>query len=174
MPLTHRPGGFPAATVPFDPADPVHTPRGLDLSPESAKVLRTALADAVQVLGKRGVALDAPWGSLQHAVRNDERIPIHGGSGQLGLMNMQESPWQDGVGYVPVHGSSYMQVVTFDANGPIADAVLSYSQSTDPASPHYADQTHLYSAKRWSRLPFTPAQIRAEQVSVKVLREPLH
>ena len=39
--------------------------------------------------------------------------------------------------------------------GPVADALLSYSQSTDPASPHYADQTRTFSAKRWHRLPFS-------------------
>ena len=174
MPLTRQPGGFPAATVPFDPADPLHTPRGLDLSAEHAEGLRTGLAEAVRALASRGVALDAPWGSVQHAVRGEEKIPVHGGSGMLGVLNMQESPWREGVGYVPVHGSSYMQIVTFDPDGPVADAVLSYSQSTDPASPHYADQTKLYSAKRWNRLPFTPAQVRAEQVSVEHLRGTTH
>jgi len=70
-----------------------------------------------------------------------------------------------------VHGSSYMQVVTFDAQGPVADAVLSYSQSTDPASPHYADQTLRYSNKDWHRLPFSSADVRRQQRSVEHLRE---
>jgi acyl-homoserine-lactone acylase len=61
---------------------------------------------------------------------------------------------------VPYHGSSYIQVVTFDDQGPVADAVLSYSQATDPASPFYGDQTRLYSEKRWNRLPFHPEAVK--------------
>ena len=72
---------------------------------------------------------------------------------------------------MPYHGSSYIQVVTFDAKGPVADAVLSYSQSTDPASPHYADQTWLYSKKGWHRLPFHPADIAKEAGPVLKLKQ---
>jgi acyl-homoserine-lactone acylase len=75
-------------------------------------------------------------------------------------------------GLVPVHGSSYVQVVSFDARGPVADALLSYSQSTDPASPHSQDQTRAFSEKRWHRLPFTPAEIsRAALAPARRLRE---
>ena len=63
-------------------------------------------------------------------------------------------------GLVPVHGSSYVQVVSFEPSGPVADALLSYSQSTDPASPHSSDQTRAFSEKRWHRLPFTAAEVR--------------
>ena len=49
--------------------------------------------------------------------------------------------------------------MSFDDKGPVADAVLSYSQSADPASPHFADQTWLYSKKGWHRLPFSKADI---------------
>jgi acyl-homoserine-lactone acylase len=34
--------------------------------------------------------------------------------------------------------------VQFGDEGPAARAVLTYSQSEDPASPHFADQTLLY------------------------------
>jgi acyl-homoserine lactone acylase PvdQ len=43
---------------------------------------------------------------------------------------------------------------------PVADALLAYSQSTDPASPHSQDQTRAFSEKKWHRLPFTQAEIR--------------
>ena len=170
-PLSRSPGGYPAAAVPFDAADPVHTPRGLRRDGEHGTHLRTTLADAMALLKARGVALDAPWGTVQNAVRGERHIPIHGGSGMQGVLNMQEAPWVNGVGYQPVHGSSYVQVVTFDAQGPVADAVLSYSQSTDADSAHYADQTELYSRKAWNHLPFSPAEIRAQQLSVEHLRQ---
>ncbi|MEM6606452.1 MAG: penicillin acylase family protein [Pseudomonadota bacterium] len=38
------------------------------------------------------------------------------------------------------------------------------SQSTDPESPHFADQTRLYSAKEWLRFPFCEADIQAAQI----------
>ena len=54
--------------------------------------------------------------------------------------------------------------MSFDAAGPVADALLSYSQSTDPASPHYADQTRAFSTKSWHRLPFTAAEVEQQKV----------
>jgi len=65
---------------------------------------------------------------------------------------------------VPQHGSSYIQIVSFDENGPVADAILSYSQSTNPASLHYSDQTRNYAAKTWHRLPFSAEEIEAEKI----------
>jgi acyl-homoserine-lactone acylase len=148
--------------TPFDPADPIHTPRGLKTDPESAGKVAQALAHATDVLQGAGVPLDRPWGEAQFAVRGQAHIPIHGGEGTDGVLNAQQSKLVPGQGYVPFHGSSYIQVVTFDARGPVADAILTYSQSTDPASAHYADQTLLHSKKGWVRLPFHAADVAAE------------
>lgn len=149
--------------TPFDPADPVHTPRGLKTDSVSAQTIRAALATAVEVLDKQKTPLDARWGDVHFAVRGAEHIPVHGGDGGIGVLNAQQARFVPVVGgYVPYHGSSYIQVVTFDDQGPVADAVLSYSQSTDPASPYYADQTRLYSEKGWARLPFHPADVKKE------------
>ena len=149
--------------TPFDPNDPVHTPRGLKSDAATAAAIRQALAGAVDLLAAQGARLDAPYGQLHFAIRGADKIPIHGGEGSDGVLNAQQSRWNPvAKGYVPYHGSSYIQVVTFDAKGPVADAVLSYSQSTDPASPYYADQTWLYSRKGWHRLPFHPADIAKE------------
>ncbi len=147
--------------TPFSLADPVNTPRDFITSGEQGVKLRALLAEAVARLAKEGIALDARWGDVQTAPRGAERIAIHGADGPLGVLNVQRSIPVPG-GLMPVHGSSYVQVVGFDDAGPVADAVLSYSQSTDPASPWYADQTRAYSAKRWHRLPFTAAQIAAD------------
>lgn len=147
--------------VPFDPADPVHTPRDFNTDGEVGDKLLKTLAETQAKLIEDGFTLDAPWGDTQYAVRGDTHIPIHGADGQLGVLNVQTSLPVHG-GLIPIHGSSYVQVVTFDDTGPVADAVLSYSQSTNPASPYFGDQTRLYSAKKWVRLPFTPAAIAAD------------
>jgi len=44
----------------------------------------------------------------------------------------------------------------------VAEGILSYSQSSDPASPHYQDQTELYSEKKWVKLPFREEEILAD------------
>ena len=147
--------------VPFDKADPVHTPRDFVTTGAQGEKALAALKTATAKLAAQGIALDARWGNVQFAVRGDEHIPVHGGPGSLGVLDVQQSAAVPG-GIVPYHGSSYVQVVGFDAAGPVADAILSYSQSTDPASPHYADQTRAFSVKKFHRLPFTLAQIAAD------------
>jgi acyl-homoserine-lactone acylase len=149
--------------VPFSVNDPVNTPRDLISDGEIGVKLLAALRAGVTRLAAENIALDARWGDVQFAVRGTQRIPVHGAHGNLGVLNVQMSDKVTG-GMVPRHGSSYIQVVSFDETGPIADAILSYSQSTDPASPWFADQTRAYSTKTWTRLPFTSAQVQAAAV----------
>ena len=67
-------------------------------------------------------------------------------------------------GYNGVHwGQSYIQTVTFDETGPLAQAVLTYGQSTNPRSPYYTDQLDAFSRKEWPILPFTQEQIKADR-----------
>lgn len=49
-----------------------------------------------------------------------------------------------------------------DAGDPEVWALLTYSQSQEPDSPHYADQTRLYSRGEWLRLPFREDEIAAD------------
>jgi acyl-homoserine-lactone acylase len=153
--------------IPFDVNDPVNTPRDLITTGEVGTKLLAALRAGVARLGTENIALDARWGDVQVAMRGDARIPIHGAHGNLGVLNVQMATKIPG-GLTPVHGTSYVQVVSFDETGPIADAILSYSQSTDPASPFYGDQTRAYATKTWNRLPFTPAQVQANAIGATV------
>jgi acyl-homoserine-lactone acylase len=69
---------------------------------------------------------------------------------------------QDG-GFTPVvAGSSYIQAVTFRRRGPEAHAIVTYSQSSDPANPHFADMTGLYSRERWITLPYNQGDISSD------------
>lgn len=158
--------------TPFDPKDPVHTPSGLQTAGPTADKLRLALGQAVDLLEGAKIPLDAPWGQVQVAIRGELKIPVHGGEGTDGVLNAQQSKLVPGLGYVPFHGSSYIQVVTFDAKGPVTDAILTYDQATDPKSPHYADQTLLHAKKGWVRLPFHRADINSDpEISRISLRE---
>lgn len=151
--------------VPFDPAHPVTTPRDLATEGETGTQLLEALAATVTTMEEAGQALDARWGDEQLVMAGNAAIPIHGGPGTLGILNMQESDAAANGKLVPRHGTSYIQIVGFDDKGPVADAILSYSQSTNPASPHAADQTRAYAEKRWHRLPFHREEIRAQAIS---------
>ncbi|GAB3668458.1 penicillin acylase family protein [Actinocorallia lasiicapitis] len=153
--------------VRFDPADPVHTPRSLD---SGSSAVRDALGRAVLALRNAGIPLDAPLSDVQRSVRGTERIPIHGAPGELGVLNVINLRQLDGRPDI-TFGSSFIQQVRFTADGPPeALSVLTYSQSADPTSPHYADQTRLFSAGRWVTERFTESQIAASPaLEIKVL-----
>lgn len=157
---------------PFDPRRPLTTPRGLALDrPESRRALLQALARAAQAVREQGVSPAARWGTVQVSTRGDRVIPIHGGSGELGVYNVIQSR-ASGPGRREVFsGTSYVQVVSFTADGPRARTLLTFSQSSNPASPHSSDQTELFSHKRWVDLPFTDAQIRADDGYRRVVLE---
>ncbi len=152
--------------VDFDPEDPLNTPAGIDteLEVNHTRVI-AALQRATDNLNGAGVALDAAWRDVQFLERNDENVPIHGGYGPAGIYGAIGGGLRDG-GYVnPGSGNSYIQVVTWDESDcPIADVILVPSQSTDPTSPHFADQTKLYANKEWVRFPFCEEDIDAAQI----------
>lgn len=45
--------------------------------------------------------------------------------------------------------------------GPRSQGILTYSQASDPTSPWYANMTKLFSRKRWVKMRYTPAELRA-------------
>ncbi|MCU0805430.1 MAG: penicillin acylase family protein, partial [Burkholderiales bacterium] len=61
-------------------------------------------------------------------------------------------------------GTSYLQTVTFDERGPIAHAVLTFGQSTNPDSPHATDQMRVFSQKQWPALPFHPEDVAKARI----------
>lgn len=149
--------------IPFDPRDPLNTPRGL--SPTATPAMLSALKEAVQQLDALGIALDGALGQFQGDIRNGVRVPIHGGIGNFdGSYNsLTMGTRLEAGGYKNVvWGTSYVQTVTFDQAGPVAFGLLTYGQSVDPRSPHYADQVPVFSRKEFPPLPFTPERIRAD------------
>jgi len=159
--------------IPFAETDPLHTPSGLTIWEEDTRrLILEALTAGAQDLKKAGIPLDAPWGEVQFALRNGDKIGVPGGSGGQGMFSVITAPFNPGNGgFNPVvHGNSYIQVVTWNEDGtPDAEAILTYSQSPEPDSPYYADQTRLYEQSGWINLPFTDAEIAAQLVREEVL-----
>ncbi|WP_233609156.1 bifunctional acylase PvdQ [Pseudomonas saxonica] len=149
--------------VPFDPSDPQHTPRGLDLEqPAVREAVRTALLASAAAVTEAGLSADVTWGDIQQVSRGTQHTPIHGGPAALGVYNAMQSVAGEGAKREVVSGTSYLQTVTFDEHGPQAQGVLAFSISSDPASPHSQDQTRAFSNKQWQKLPFTEEQIKAD------------
>jgi acyl-homoserine-lactone acylase len=156
--------------VAFDPADPIATPRGLA---PGALALEN-LGKAMRVLDSRRIPVEASLGDVQYAFpKLPRRIPIHGGIEPEGVLN-QARP--RGVGepavegsqrltetwYPVAGGSSFVMALEYTNDGPRAMAILTYSQSDNPDSQHFADQTELFSKKQWRPILFTGKSIAAD------------
>ncbi|MFC4307791.1 penicillin acylase family protein [Steroidobacter flavus] len=150
--------------VPFNAADPVNTPRGVKHDDAaSVQTVKQGLARAILTLQKQSIDFHKPLRDVQKIKRDGGDIPVHGGVGRDVYNAIHPLP--EGGLWSVKHGTSYLQMVGFDDNGPVAKGLLAYSQSTDPASPHYVDQTLLFEKKQWQTLPFTAEQIRADAKS---------
>jgi acyl-homoserine-lactone acylase len=170
----------------FSVADPVNTPNGLNVTHPQ---VQNAFGLAVKTIQDRGHALDAPIGELQYSgVIGDNFVPIFGGVGGEGAFTIVSNKGVAGStgtlhpktdtdrgGYKVVYGNSYIQTVTWESEGtgfkPVAEGFITYSESTDPASPHFFDYTKEYSAKRWHRFPFREAEVQAATVEALTLTE---
>lgn len=144
--------------VPFNPADPVHTPNTLNTA---NPLVQKALTDTIAEFRTAGIDPAAPLGQNHYVLRNGKAIGIHGGQGVQGVLNVITPVWDPARGDTEVvHGSSHIQVVSFTGSRcPDAATLLTYSQSENPNSRHYTDQTELFSAGRWVRSRFCERDI---------------
>ncbi len=170
--------------VAFDPDQPLDTPNTLVDPPpmgEQDKVM-AGLARAQIRLKDAGFALDVAIKDMQKATRGTQQFSLHGGQSRDGtanivtynvfkttiepgtergpVLNVETGLTADG--YVINFGSSFVMALEIGADGPRGQAFLSYSQSDDPASPWYSDQTALFSAQKWRPLVFSEADIAAD------------
>ena len=154
-------------SVPFNPADPQETPRGNAGTAAALAKLETLVATAqFDSYAKRRIRP----ADVQVVSRPEGNLPIPGGRYTFNNWRGQKTEIAPGT-YVysgdpktnaGAYGNSYMQFVTWDDNGPVAEGILSYSQSSNPAHANFSDQTRKYSAGEWVKLPYTEAQIKAD------------
>jgi acyl-homoserine-lactone acylase len=157
---TLRAGTIPW-TQPFDPRHPLAGPAKLA---GSDPAVLNALSAAVADLRAKGIPLNVRLGRLQAEPRGTQQIPVPGCEDAEGCFNVITTARDPRTGgYDPYTGSSFVMTAAFAGKGkPRGDAILSYSQSENPRSKHYADQTKLFSRKRWLPMRFTQKQIRAD------------
>ncbi len=168
-------------SVPFDPADPVGTPNTIA---DDTVTISNNLAAAMMALESQGWALDIALGDVQYDGRAiDERISIPGGTNLEGAISIVDccsgantlAPKGDpgenidgryftSAGYPVTFGNSFVMVLEFTADGPVAQAVLTYGQPDDPANPDFTAQTKVYSGKDLRAVLFTPDEVAAGAV----------
>jgi acyl-homoserine-lactone acylase len=177
---------------PFDPADPVATPRGLREPPEdptSDRIL-AALAGAVVRLRAARIPLDTTLAEAQYTLRGDRKVPIHGGGRNEGVTNLviysvlkttvgdplprgkviNESTGLTEDGYVVNYGSSFVMAMRFTDEDPEGWAFVTYGQSDDPRSPYHVDQTEAFSRKEWRQVLFTEEAIEQDpELEIEVI-----
>ncbi|PWK87292.1 acyl-homoserine-lactone acylase [Lentzea atacamensis] len=160
--LARRPG-IDFWLVPYDPADPARTPRGLNTADPG---IGRAFADTVRAFANAGLPVDVKLDDVQHY----EGIPIHGCRGPEGCFNVISVPGVprplDRIPRIP-HGTSFVMAVELTKNGPRMSSLLVYGQSADKASPHHHDQAHLYVQKKWVSGRFSEQEI-ARDPNLKV------
>jgi len=148
---------------PFELAHAVTTPNGLNTANAT---VRNALGDAIAALRKAHVPIDTTLGAVQFVSHGGSHITIPGGPGDPdGIYNAIYRNTEPGDSLTtPDTGSSFIQVVTWPRRGacPVGSTILTYSESSNPASPHFADQTKLFSNKQFLPDRFCPAQIAAD------------
>jgi acyl-homoserine-lactone acylase len=177
----------PLFGVAFNPADPGHTPRG---APYSSTPLLQGMARAVLRLRGLGLAPNVKLQNVQYTIKNGVRIPVPGGNENVGIANaVYYSPAPGSTrepvipggtplpgtdmttaGYVVNYGTSFLATVQYTSSGVQARGLLTFGESADPASPHFSDQTNLFTTKTLRDLKFTDSAINTDpNLSVEVL-----
>jgi acyl-homoserine-lactone acylase len=148
--------------VPFNPADPLNTPKGLNVDdPRVAKALKAAISDLLD----SSVPLDATYRNYQYDTRGDVRIPMHGGLADAGQYNFMHNKtgWVPGKGWPEMYlGSTFIMWMQFTDQGPKGRSIMTYSQSDNPSSPYYLDQVQLFSQKKSKPILFSERDILAD------------
>ena len=149
---------------PWTASEPVYTPNTLNTSLQASQ---EALATAVSSMEARGIPLDASTGEVQ-------RAPQAGAAPQPGCSDGGECFAAVG-GLFPTPTSKQTEVtggtsiVMFTelqaGHEPLTKALLAYSQSEDPTSPYYEDQTQRLSKNEWITLPWTPASVAEDAIT---------
>ena len=155
------------------------------------------LARAVQALGVAGFAPGATLGEVQFALRNGVQVPMHGGTGIDGTVNVVgpggvapsiQDPAlvdrdrerlvagsslyrSDGHVGTPIDtGTSFLLAVAYGPDGPDAEAFLVYGQSEDRGSEGFIEATQRFAAKDWRTVEFTEEAVAAATTTSLTVR----
>jgi acyl-homoserine-lactone acylase len=158
----------------FRPSHAVTTPNGLNTANSN---VQKAFGDALALMHHDHLPFNVKLGTVQYVVRHGKHIPLQGGPGDPdGEFNAIDQNVFDPAsrGAEPTIGSSYIQVVSWHSHQhcPTARQILTYSQSDNPKSPYFDDQTKLFSQGKWEQEYFCSKAVRSHTRSTKHLTGP--
>ena len=161
--------------TPFSPQDPINTPSGLPPVTNADEDLHLmALAQAYYLYFQAGLDLDAPLSDIQNLVKGDKKLPIAGGYGDItGSFSTISVAGHAGgnylsptglnqQGYEIDSGDGFVYLSEFTSDGINARSVVLYSQSNNPASPHYFDQAELIEGAQYKPVRFKHKDITGD------------
>ena len=147
------------ASLPFKIAwgqeRPFDSPSGIR-DPEAALSSLLSAAAAVKTAYS---GLDVPWGDVHRLRRGDLDLPVGGFSGMGSFRSIVYRPDKDKK-LVGTAGDSYVLAVEF-TTPPVAYSVMAYSQSSNPRSKHYNDQSALFAGESYKQVLVTESDIKA-------------
>lgn len=146
--------------VPWNPAEPTTTPRGLADKARAVQMFDKSLAQFTKLYGRA----DTAWGDV-HRIRKGEMnrvdLPLSGGAGTMGCFRVLEFRKDIDGKLAANSGDSFVFAVEF-SQPPKAYTVLAYSQSDVETSPHFHDQAALFASGKMKRAAFTDVEIQAQ------------
>jgi acyl-homoserine-lactone acylase len=146
----------PAFRIGWDPANPLHTPRGLGETRVAVQALATAAQQVAATYGR----LDIAWGEVHrtvlvtHDATLQQVIPIanepeSGPDDVFGPVRVVwPFPLPDGRSMAHYGGDGYVQLVEFTPTGAKAQALLTYGNASRPGSAHVTDQLPWFGRKQ--------------------------
>jgi len=160
--------------VPYNPSEPLTTPRGL----KDPKAAAQMLADAADETEKTYGSIDRPWGEVMRFQINGQSdgntaaprgpalngvdLPGNGGYGNLGIFRVITwGPMLNGT-KTPVHGDGFTIALEFSKTGiKQAKTFVYYGESSQPNSPFQTDEQELAAKKQWRPIWRTRPEILA-------------
>jgi acyl-homoserine-lactone acylase len=127
---------------------------------QALAVLKEAAAEMRKLYGSVGV----PMRQVQVVKRGTKEYPCPG-VGNVNATNPFTSLFMTGTGeyengkWYAKGGSSWLMLLAFDSPMRVF-SIMPVGQSEDPASPHFADLTELFSKRELKPLPFTDEEVR--------------
>jgi acyl-homoserine-lactone acylase len=150
----------------WDPANPLSTPYGLADPASAVKALEKVAGQIKSIFG----ALDVPFGNVARLRKGGFDFPANGGPSNLGFFRSIEFSYSArDKKFLANGGDSYVCAIEFSK--PVrAKAVLSYGNSSQPASPHFGDQLALAARKEMRPVWRTREEIEGHLESRQALR----
>jgi len=142
---------------PYDLTRPLTTPSGLADPKAAAAALDAAAKDMLATTG----ALDTAWSKVMRIKTDGQDLPASGGPGRLGVFDVIDfaPPATDGA-RTANFGDSYIAIVSFDRPSR-AKVLMTYSNASQPGSPHTADQAALLAKHQFRDAWRTRAEVQS-------------